>query len=525
MFENDDPGGPLFDRASYILLSVLLIVIFFTFRQYGISWDEPAQREIGTLSLKYYLSGFKDLRAVAPDYFNRIYGGFFEMIAELAALLSPAHPYEIRHLITALAGFIGITGCWRLARHLGGRMAGFLTVLLMLFFPTYIGHMFNNPKDIPFAASYIWSTYFLILALSKSDKPSLGLFSKFAVAAGITAGIRVGGLVIFVVAAAGFAVYVLLHLAHKYPGAMRDILQTALFLVTAFIAAFGIMLIFWPWAQRKPISNTLYSLRFVSNWESRTADQWYIFKCFSVKLPEVILIGLLCAFLLALWNARHALGSIRSEDQRYRSRFVGFTLLAASFVVPAAYIVLRKSLLYNEMRQVIFIALPIVICGAIAISCVIKKAWKTGWISARYAAVILLACLLSHPAYSITRLYPYHYIYCNIISGGMHGLGNAYTYEYYLHSYRELGLQLGRFLSQQNAQTPSQSRFKVFAHGSPQCMAYYLPSNCETVDDVSKADFGAYCPQQYKDTRKSREIGEVSRCGVKLSTLRMYGRD
>jgi hypothetical protein len=525
MFETDDPGSPLFDRASYILLSILLIVIFFTFRQYGISWDEPAQREIGMLSLKYYISGFKDLRVVAPDYFNRIYGGFFDMIAELATLLSPSHPYEIRHLVTALAGFVGIIGCWKLARHLGGRMAGFLAILLMLFFPTYIGHMFNNPKDIPFAASYIWSTYFLILALSKSGKPSPGLFLKLAVATGITAGIRVGGLVIFGVAAVGFTVYLLLHLTHKYRGAMRDILQTALFLVTAFIAAFGIMLVFWPWAQRKPISNTLYSLRFISSWEGRIGDQWYIFKCLSVKLPEVILFGLLCAFLLTLWNARHALGSIRSEDQKHRSRFVGFTLLTASFVVPAAYIVLKKSLLYNEMRQVIFIALPMVICSAIAISSVIRKVWETGWMRARYTALILVACLLSHPAYSIARLYPYHYIYCNIISGGTRGLGKAYTYEYYLHSYRELGLQLRCFLSQQNAQAPPQSRFKVFVHGSPQCMAYYLPLNCETVDDASKADFGAYCPQQYKDTRKSREIGEVSRCGVKLSTLRIYGRD
>lgn len=505
------------DSISRILLFGILAAIFLTFRQYGISWDEPAQREVGIRALNYYTSGFEDLQSAAPDYFDRIYGGFFEMVAELAVRLFRGHPYEIRHLVNALAGFAGFWGCWRLARFMGGPLAGFLAVILLVFFPTYVGHMFNNPKDIPFAAACIWSLYFLILVFSKSGKPSFWNFLPFAAAAGITAGIRVGGLVIFGVAAVGFGVQVLLRCASPArAGALRDMLQTGLYLLASFIAAFALMLLFWPWAQQNPVSNTLYALKAFSNWNGMSGDPGYLFRCLSVKLPEILILGLACALLLVLCNIRAALASVRAGNQDSRERLAGFALLAASFLLPAAYIICKRSVLYNEMRQVIFLSLPMVVCSALAFSAVFKIRMRL----ARYAAAAVILGFLCLPAYSIARLYPYHYIYCNNISGGLNGLGKEFTYEYYLHSYRELALQLNDYLARSglSRETP----FKIFVHGSPKCLTSYLPENFETVGDAEQADFAAYCILHYNDTRAGREIGKVSRCGFDFSTLRAY---
>ena len=66
--------------------------------------------------------------------------------------VSPFGNYETRHLLNGLVGVVGIVGTWKLGRVLGGPRAGFLAALFLALTPNYYGQMFNNPKDIPFAA-------------------------------------------------------------------------------------------------------------------------------------------------------------------------------------------------------------------------------------------------------------------------------------------------------------------------------------------------------------------------------------
>ena len=40
-----------------------------------------------------------------------------------------------------------------------------LSFLLLALTPSWFGHLFINPKDIPFAAGYVWSLYFLVRCL------------------------------------------------------------------------------------------------------------------------------------------------------------------------------------------------------------------------------------------------------------------------------------------------------------------------------------------------------------------------
>ena len=45
----------------------------------------------------------------------------------------------------------GLLGSWKLGRLLGGPAAGFTALTLLVLTPVWYGHMFNNPKDMPFA--------------------------------------------------------------------------------------------------------------------------------------------------------------------------------------------------------------------------------------------------------------------------------------------------------------------------------------------------------------------------------------
>src|SRR3954452_4541621 len=120
------------DRAWNALAAGLLlgaaILIGLTFAQYGVTWDEDVHNWYGNFALDYYLSLFTDRRALNwQNLYN--YGAAFDMIAATLNRLSPLGVYETRHLLNAAIGIIGLLGCWKLARVLGGARAGCLALL------------------------------------------------------------------------------------------------------------------------------------------------------------------------------------------------------------------------------------------------------------------------------------------------------------------------------------------------------------------------------------------------------------
>ena len=76
------------DRVAIAILAAVAITAAFTFRDYGLGWDDVTHSQYGDLLLKLYGSGFADRRALSfvNLYF---YGGGFDMAAALAAKISP----------------------------------------------------------------------------------------------------------------------------------------------------------------------------------------------------------------------------------------------------------------------------------------------------------------------------------------------------------------------------------------------------------------------------------------------------
>src|SRR3989440_9219196 len=152
------------------LLAAAGILVLVTFADYGVTWDEDVHNWYGYFALDYYLSLFTDERAL--NWLNLYnYGAAFDMIAAALNKFSPLGVYETRHLLNGLVGLIGLVGCWKLGRVLGGARAGFIALLFLLLTPNYYGQMFNNPKDIPFAVGGVWATHFLGRILPTLARP------------------------------------------------------------------------------------------------------------------------------------------------------------------------------------------------------------------------------------------------------------------------------------------------------------------------------------------------------------------
>src|SRR5262249_53893069 len=154
--------GVRFDArtASYVLFALLFALVIFTFRDYGVSWDEQVQNIYGRMLLSYYLSGFHDQSLF--HYLNlRYYGGAFDLVAAIANRVSPFGEYETRHLLGGLVGLVGYIGLWRLARLLAGERAALFVLALAALTPLLYGHDFINPKDAPFAWTLVWTIYYV----------------------------------------------------------------------------------------------------------------------------------------------------------------------------------------------------------------------------------------------------------------------------------------------------------------------------------------------------------------------------
>src|SRR5437667_995505 len=107
------------DRLSFGLILLAAMLALLTFRDYGVTWDEDAHNWYGNFVLDYYLSFFNDTSALHwQDLYN--YGAVFDILAAVLNRVSPIGIYETRHLLNALVGILGLVGCCKLGRAIGG---------------------------------------------------------------------------------------------------------------------------------------------------------------------------------------------------------------------------------------------------------------------------------------------------------------------------------------------------------------------------------------------------------------------
>ncbi|NBR28624.1 MAG: hypothetical protein EBT83_09490, partial [Betaproteobacteria bacterium] len=160
------------DQAALLLLAAIAVLWVTTVVDYGVTWDEDVHAYYGSLVVDYYASGFTDLRALS--WWNLyLYGAAFDAFADVLAKVSPLGLYETRHLLNITVGLLGLLGTWKLARAVGGPKVAFWALLFIAAAPTYYGHSFNNPKDVPFAAGMIWATYYAVRIVQGMPRPQL----------------------------------------------------------------------------------------------------------------------------------------------------------------------------------------------------------------------------------------------------------------------------------------------------------------------------------------------------------------
>ncbi len=429
-------NDPSYYRLGFVLLSVFIAILMpiLSF-DFGITADEPVQKKYGDLVLKYFQSNGKDKGALT--YSNLYYyGGLFDYIsAWVSQKISAWDAYDTRHFLNAGVGvfmmiFTGLT-----AKEVSGKWkVGLLALVFIFLSPRVFGHSMNNPKDIPFAAAYVFTLLYLVRFVRQL--PFISVKTVLMICLGIAAAInvRVGGILLL----AYFFLFVLAgnflnHDARVLLKNTKQLFRGILTVVSVSVLGYLGGLLYWPFGLEAPFSHPFEALGEMSNFStsirllfegshywSDDLPWYYIPKWFLISSPLFLITGVLFSLIL--------IGYKFNIKERLPLLLVAF---AAFF--PPVYAIVNDSALYDGIRHFLFVYPSLVILAAWGWekipSFVPAKAGKWG-------VSILLLVLLALPAWWIIRSHPYQYVYFNETVGGIRGAYTYYETDYWMVSSR-----------------------------------------------------------------------------------------
>ena len=157
-----------------IILAFSLIVGFFTFNQYGESWDDKSLQKYAVKSVNAYATwpqqGVVNLIREDLGYYGPFYIMFVDRATEyLRTFLFFPLP-DLRHLIYFLTYLSGVWAFYALAKRWLTEIPALGATLLFMTQPVLWGHAFINPKDTPFLSLFLLSLYLGIQAFDKLEQ-------------------------------------------------------------------------------------------------------------------------------------------------------------------------------------------------------------------------------------------------------------------------------------------------------------------------------------------------------------------
>ncbi len=520
----------LLDTAALGVLLVIAGIAYLTFADYGLGWDDYTHSQYGQLLLDYYASGFTDTRALS--FVNLyMYGGGFDMLAALIAKVLPYDLFETRRLVGAAVGIVGLFIVWRLARRIGGPVAGLIALLLLATTPLYYGHIFINAKDGPFAVAIAALLYGMVRSLEDYPRPRPVTALIFGIGVGLTLGTRImGGM-----AALNMVLPIALLMAHDWraDGVRTAALNLGTYLLRLFpglLLAYAIMAVIWPWCVQEPL-NPIRAIGYFSHffekpWKEMFDGQLisvpdmprsYLPKLFALKLNEILL-------LLGIPGLIGAIAASVRHDIPVRTR-AALLLLAGAFIIPVAVTIIARPALYNGVRHFVFVLPPLAVIGGLA------GAWLLRWLAERSrvatgAAAIAMVAGFAVPAADMISLHPYQYAHYNRIGGGTRGASHHYMLDYWGLSFKEAADELLTVLEEKGIATPEGRRWVIAVCGPHPPAEVELGSDFVTTWNTKGADFALMLGEFYCAELKAPELVKIERDGVVFA--RVYdirGRD
>lgn len=406
--------GKGFVLAFFAALLILGVAIH---RDYGLAFDETAQRTTGTVAVQYVIELITgDESPSAMDtYTDRDYGAAFEApLAALEMLLGLTDPREIfmmRHLLTFIVCLGGAFALYSLAlRRFGNRLFALLAVAFLMLTPRLFAESFYNSKDAVFVAAFAIALNTGIAFILRPT-PRTALLHALATAFAID--IRMAAIVIPV------ATIAILPLR----AVKREIWPRSLWHLATYAVASAVLVVaFWPWLWADPLGNFALALDTVSRFRfdheilyrgelvRTTQLPWhYVPVWIAITTPPLYLALFLVGAAAITWRWIRAGSAIwRSDAELQDLIFLGFALL------PVLAAAIYRATLYDGWRQLYFIypALVLVaINGWVSLwTLATARTWRGGLVT------LTATCFMLTGAW-MWRAHPLQNVYFNDLAG------------------------------------------------------------------------------------------------------------
>jgi tetratricopeptide (TPR) repeat protein len=438
-------------QISLAIITVSMLAMSF---YHGITGDDIVVNEYGKEILKFItgLGSYEyNYEHPLPKQFDRdlviqYYGGLFSVICVLINKISPFSEYTTIHLLNALTGVLATWFAAKICRRFISEGAAILVVWLMFLSPFWLGNAMNNPKDTPFAATYIIAIYLIFRHIENINKATYKQYILLAIAIACSINVRVGGILLIPYL---FAFVIGANIWERF--IMK--LNTSLFrgigpVIVISIGAYLGCSLLWPNALHDPINHPLNSLSALTHipvalnqlWEgtkimSAISDPEsdgmfvsnmgasYLPKAMAITTPLIIVAGFILSFIML---------ALHKNKKNLQYAFLLMILFSALF--PVIYIIYKKSNLYHLWRHTLFVFPSICILAAYAFSSIITTFNKP---IVKYAVIALIVLGLAEPLYFIIRTHPNTMSYFNSLVGGTKKAYGNYEVDFYYNSVKE----------------------------------------------------------------------------------------
>jgi len=440
---------PIWRAGALAVFALALAFVIFGFAASGYNVDEAVQAPLGIALVDGYAalsSGSTPRFGPGLDHLV-FYGGFFEILAELAVRISPCDRTATRHLFTGVFGCLAFAATYGLGCRLHSRAAGFVAALALLLTPVYVGNLLVNPKDVPFAVVHAFAVLLICASLRHLPRIPLRLVLGIGIACGALLGIRVGA--VFALGYLGLAGAWWLAGASvstargRSTPSFADVGALSAGCAGSVLIAWGVMLLGWPWAQAQPLARPLEALAYFRDITGRQQIDFSVFfegrdfllsrlprhytlRWLAISLPDFAALGLLGAVPFAAGVRRFSLGDPRAAAAG---------IVATSAALPLAIAWGSRVIQFDGLRHFLFVLPPLAALFGAGLVAFLRSCS-----SARLRAAVAIAgfALGGLTLVDGLCLHPYEYVYFNrSVAGGLERSAQSYETDVLGLSYRE----------------------------------------------------------------------------------------
>ncbi|MDP4011903.1 MAG: hypothetical protein Q8P72_06820 [Candidatus Roizmanbacteria bacterium] len=487
--------------ALFIFLFVYFLLTFYTYKDYGSSFDEFMVYTRGDYFYHkvvgndpYLQKGFvvRDSDNYVLHYYNSTYPA-------LLYALNDSNSYDNYHLLNMIFSSFIFVGMYEILLITYNKWQyAILGPVFLFFMPRFLGHIPTNPKDIPFATVYILSL--LAILLRRSFSPFLRVL-VLGLLIGLTASLRFVGFSLVIV----YFLYMFIESFHE-KHIFRRQWENALETCVVGILTFTVFMASLPYIGADPFNHTIELMKVNTSYpwlgtirlfgQSYSKDSFpplYTLLWLFITTP----ISILCL---------SAFGIIASVSNKMNKLQL---LLIISLSVQIIFYIVLKPFVYNGLRHYLFLLPQFALFAVIALISFKEH------VRLNMLIVVLLCIEAGIILITYFKLHPYEYTYFNPIVKMSYDVTRDFDFDYWATSDRK---SLEWLKSHQNKKNP-----KIFLCSTSPSLQIYYPEAINVTDNILRAEYIVCNDNTMLDTIKGeikyKTIYQIQKDGYIFNTI------